>query len=149
MLAANSAPIAGASWSGSWALKPRAKYVIAARVLHTKGYLWDGLTPVSSIDLALGWGSLSNARADEWISWGQGDRGYTFLVTPGAPYSVEDVSLHSANVHTIPATANLAAALRQVQRNDIILLEGMLVDVDLSQGYHAETSLTRADSGAG
>jgi hypothetical protein len=135
----------------SWTLTPRASYEISARVLSNKNYM-DWQSPVIPLDLALGWGDMSNPEVDEWISWRQSGRWYYYRWNGDSPYNGKDIRDHSANVHIVPATDNLERALKTVQEGDFILLTGKLVDVIVNQGDHntqLRTSMTRHDTGAG
>lgn len=135
----------------NWQIIPRAGYRIAARVLHSKQYDdWQaGLAPV---DLALGWGMLSEPRIDNWISWNQDNRWYYYnyrnvLLTPFPREYVRD---HSANVHIIPASEQIEAILRELNGNEIVQLDGLLVDVEAQrEGRRVafRTSLSRHDEG--
>jgi hypothetical protein len=134
----------------TWTMQPQASYQIAARVLGNKRY-YDWQSGVVPRDLALGWGDMSEPAVDEWIHWEQFNRLYHYEWNNGA-YSRGYIIGHSANVHIIPATENLDKALRQVEKNDVIYLEGYLVDLQVRGGNRegrVSTSLTREDSGAG
>jgi len=149
--AAASQPITLEKDGESWQLNPRAGYRIAARVLHSKQYD-DRQSGLSPVDLALGWGMLSEPRIDDWIEWSQDNRWYYYHYRRvlSVPFPRDYVLEHSANVHIIPATASLEAVLRELRGNEIVLLDGMLVDVeaDTDLGTFAyRTSLSRDDEG--
>ena len=112
---------------------PRADYRIAARVLQSKHYD-DWQAAFAPIDLALGWGKISEPQTDRWIEWRQSNRWYYYrlrrLQLFGGSLSAEYIRAHSANVHIVPATTMLASALQQLERNSFVLLEGKLVDVE-------------------
>jgi hypothetical protein len=134
----------------AWTIQPQASYQIAARVLGNKPY-YDWQSNVSPRDLALAWGDMSDPSVDEWIHWRQSGRWYHYDWNNGA-YSRSYITGHSANVHIIPATDNLDKALRQVEKNDLVYLEGYLVNLqvrDDGRVGHVNTSLSREDTGAG
>jgi len=138
--------------AGSCSLTPRANYRIEARVLHMRHYDLDVRAVCSPLDLALGWGSMADPAVDAWIDWRQSGRWYFYSIPAEAPFSVADVAGLSANVHIIPSSPNLSRALLGLEDDDVILLEGMLVDAAIEfLGYELQTatSLTRQDSGAG
>jgi len=135
-----------------WKITPRAEYRIAARVLHRERYYLDWQSSFAPVDLALGWGSLADPKADDWISWSQNMRWYFYHWSEGTPYSTDYIARHSANVHVVPADKNLKYAVLKLERNDLVLLEGNLVDIDGRKGgstYWWHTSLTRDDTGDG
>lgn len=135
----------------SWELTPRAGYRIMARVLHSKQYD-DWQASLSPVDLALGWGMLSEPRIDDWISWEQADRWYYYRYQRvlSVPFPRQYVREHSANVHMIPATESVEGILRELKGNEIVELEGLLVDVEGRVDGSAvafRTSLSRDDEG--
>jgi hypothetical protein len=139
-------------WSYNGSLFPKAKYSIAARVLGVHRYYLDFQAPLMPIDIALGWGEVSDPGVDEYITWSQSRRWYHFTVTDDSPYSVEFISKRSSNVHVIPASENIRAAISKIRSDDEIFMEGLLVDVNLSMlftDFHVTTSLTRDDTGSG
>ena len=135
----------------TWTMQPRASYQIAARVLGNKRY-YDWQSDVVPRDLALGWGNMSAPSVDEWVHWRQSNRWYRYQWDSTPPYGSSYIATHTANVHIIPATDNLEKALRQIQENDLVYLEGYLVDLQVQDGSRegrVSTSLTRDDKGAG
>jgi hypothetical protein len=134
-----------------WTVQPRARYALSARVLHRKNYhdFQAGLVP---LDLALGWGEMANTAVDDWISWRQSGRWYYYTWQDNSPYGRRAIQTQSANVHIIPANDNLEAALDTVEEDDIVYLQGMLVDVSTDRGggeFKIATSLSRNDGGGG
>lgn len=132
----------------TWRMYPRAEYQIAARVLHSKQYE-DWQAGFSPIDLALGWGMMSDPTVDKWVEVYQENRWYFYRMQKNAPLTLEDVRNSSANVHIIPATAELAALIQGLRPNDVVLMEGKLVDVEVDKSgerYNFKTSLSRFDS---
>jgi hypothetical protein len=134
-----------------WWMYPRADYQIEARVLHSQEYDdWQAI--FSPVDVALGWGKISDPAVDRWINWKQGDRWYHYNWSLDAPVTGNYISEHSANVHVIPASDNLAAVIRSLEPNDVVRMEGILVDVEAGAVNEPvlqtfQTSLTRSDSG--
>jgi hypothetical protein len=135
-----------------WTITPKAEYHIAARVLSTERYRTEWQSTLSPIDLALGWGELSSKKVDRWIDWSQSGRWYFYQWSGDSPYKADFIKDHSANVHIIPSTENLKSAVLRLHSNEIVLLEGLLVNVDGSRGgenYWWHTSLSRKDNGDG
>jgi len=132
----------------TWVMTPRAEFSIAARVIGSQHY-WDIQKSLAPLDLALGWGDISNPEVDEWIQWSQSGRYVHRRVQDGSPYPLDYVNLHSANIHIIPSTDSLDSAIKRLDENDMVLLEGLLVDVTEASVGYVLTSLTRTDRGAG
>ncbi len=132
-----------------WRMYPRATYRIEARVTSRKMY-WDWQAKFAPWDLALGWGELSNPDVDEWLDWKQSGRAVYTSWVGRSPFPDNYIREHSANVHIIPATDNLELALKSVSTNDLVLLEGLLVDVEGGTAGKTQivpTSLSRTDEG--
>lgn len=151
-------PITLEKAGATWRMTPRADYRVAARVLHSRRY-YDWQAKFSPVDLALGWGTISEPQTDRWVEWRQSDRWYYYrLRRPPllggvlTSLSREYVREHSANVHVVPATARLESALKAVERNSFVLMEGKLVDVEAERDGTVQrfsTSLSRSDGGDG
>ena len=137
-----------------WNMTPRADYRIAARVLNRQHYE-DWQASIVPLDLALGWGDISEPIADKWVDWRQSDRWYFYRIRRQlilrSPFSSDYVREHSANVHIVPATATITQVLARLERNTYVLLEGKLVDLETqtSDGtvHQFNTSLSRVDAG--
>ena len=93
---------------GDYELKPLAHFALDARVLHRKVYHWDQRVPLVPVDLALGWGPMSDQSVLDLIEITQSMRFYWFAYTFPPPIPKEEIISHSANVHVIPATAAIA-----------------------------------------
>jgi hypothetical protein len=126
---------------------PRAHYRVAARVLSRERYYLGWQSSLSPIDLALGWGTMSDPTVDQWVSWHQGGRWYFWQWDAGSPYRNEQIRADSANTHVIPGSDNLRRALLALDRGDVVQLQGWLVDIDGPGGAHWSTSLSRSDTG--
>lgn len=66
-----------------------------------------------------------------------------------SPLDIRLVEQSSANVHLIPASDEITAALAAAPIGAIVHLAGDLVDVTLPNGDHVPSSLTRTDTGPG
>lgn len=136
-----------------WAMYPRAEYLITGRVLLATEYD-DWQSRFTPFDVALGWGNLGDAAIDSWVQWRHSERWYyyRFQNLPwGEPNPADYIRDHSANIHVIPASAEVEAQLRQLKRNDRVQMEGLLVDVEAikdGQSLSFRTSLSRNDSDA-
>ena len=123
-------------------------FTIEARVLSRQNYHMGREADLSPTDLAIGWGPMADESilADFQIS--QRNRWY-FWKARQMPISRNEVITHSANVHIIPANADVSDALSQVRTNDQVRLVGQLVDVNGDDGWRWRTSRSRSDTGNG
>lgn len=127
----------------------RAAFDIQARVLSRETYFWGTESDLSPIDLALGWGRMSDQAVLDQISIRQGGRWYYTRYALPPPIPEREIIRTSANMHMIPADSAVELALKQLRRGDLVRIQGYLVDVDHDSGWMWRTSLTRDDTGQG
>jgi hypothetical protein len=133
---------------GDFELQPRADYHIVARVLSVESYGWDGGSALSPIDFAVGWGPMSDSSVLAHFRITQGGRFFTIYPDAEA-IDIHTALLGAANMHLIPAGAAVRLQLQRVRAGHIVELHGKLVNVSRADGYQWNSSLTRADTGAG
>jgi len=136
---------------GRWTLTPRATYDVTARILSREDYRFDPIADLAPLDLALGWGPMSDNRVLEALKISQGARFYSWRpVTESLQIELGEVTRHSANTHALPANAAVASKLDRLRvGGQVVHLTGLLVDGARDDGMTIRTSLTRTDSGAG
>ena len=136
---------------GRWTLTPRASYDITARTLGREDYRFDPIADLAPLDLALGWGPMSDNRVLKAFKISQGARFYSWRpVTESLPIDLGEVTKYSANTHVIPANASVASRLARLRLGgQVVHLTGLLVDGARDDGMTIRTSLSRTDSGAG
>ncbi|MGS1120179.1 hypothetical protein [Rhodanobacter sp. UC4436_H3] len=132
---------------GDTTLTTRAHFDITARVLSRKDYGGaDGkLVP---LDLAMGWGRMSDSDVLQHIDISQSGRFYYWHVQE-FPIPRREIETSSANMHMIPADAGVKRQLEKIRSGQVIHLEGFLVDASRPGGWHWKTSMTRNDTGGG
>jgi hypothetical protein len=134
---------------GRWQLTPRARYDITARVLGRERYHVDLLAGLVPVDLALGWGPMSDSSVLSHLKIEQGGRFYWVKWPADPPLEPTAILRHSANTHTIPADRRIERQLERLRVGEIVHLVGQLVDARRDDGATIQTSLTREDSGGG
>ena len=127
---------------------PLASFSIRARVLASKDYYFGREADLSPVDLALGWGRMSDEDVLKDISISQGGRFYYWRVS-NFPIPREEIQSHSANMHMIPADANVRKVLQNIRVGNVVRLHGYLVEAKTSDGWRWKSSLTREDTGRG
>jgi len=130
-------------------LVPRAGFELRARVLSTEGYHWGTESELSPIDLALGWGPMSDQAILEQIDITQGNRWYFTRYDLPSPLPDQQIIRNSSNMHIIPAEPWIEDELENLRRGDVVNLRGMLVDAENSSGFTWRSSLSREDTGNG
>jgi hypothetical protein len=129
-------------------ITPLAAFDLRARVLSTERYRFDRASQLSPVDLALGWGPMSDTRILEAFSIRQRDRWY-FWRSARMPIPEAEVIAHSANMHLIPATPAVAKRILAIRPGQVVELHGQLIRADGPDGWHWVSSLSRTDTGEG
>jgi hypothetical protein len=85
--------------------------------------------------------ALDVSQSGRWYrySWG----------SEGPPLPPRQIARNSANMHLVPADADVAAALARVHAGDTVRLEGWLVSIERDDGWRWRSSLRRDDTGQG
>lgn len=127
----------------------RAEFEIRARVLSTERYYLRREADLSPLDLALGWGPMSDQAVLDQMTISQSGRWYRTRYDYPAPIPEQLLISHSSNMHMIPANSSIERRLKKLRVGEIVELQGYLVDVDHPSGWHWRTSLSRNDTGSG
>ncbi len=130
-------------------LTRRAEFEIQARVLSTRNYYLGHESDLSPLDLALGWGVMSDQAVLDRIKISQSSRWYRARWDFPAPLSEQQFIANSSNMHMIPARKGIKDSLKELRSGDLVTLNGYLVDVDHDSGWRWRTSLSRTDTGSG
>jgi len=129
-------------------LTPVADFDVHARVLSRKDYKRDGGAAISPVDLALGWGRMSDESVYGQLKIRQLKRFYLWR-TRQMPIPRREIEVSSANMHMIPANGEVERALKRVRKGDLVRFNGKLVNVEGPGGFRWRTSTTRTDTGNG
>ena len=133
----------------NYQLTRKARFKIRARVLGTEPYYFRREGDLSPIDLALGWGVMSDQVLIDQLDITQSSRWYRWKYDLPIPVSDQQIIASSSNMHMIPARASVERSIKKLREGDIIILEGFLVDADHESGWRWRTSMSRTDTGAG
>jgi len=128
-------------------ITPLAEFKIRAKVLSREDYSMDDGAELSPIDLALGWGRMSDEQVLEDIQISQSGRWYRWQ-SSRLPIPRNEISTHSANMHLVPADALVGDDLDIIREGQVVELTGQLIRADRDDGWHWVSSLTRNDTGA-
>jgi hypothetical protein len=134
---------------GDFQLLPLAHFAIDARVLHRKIYRWDRQAALVPVDLALGWGPMSDQSVLNQVTITQSMRFYWFEYKNPPPISKEEIISHSTNVHVIPATPSVASQCKSLRPGALVHLSGDLVEATAPGLGTWRSSLSRTDTGNG
>lgn len=129
--------------------QPLAGFSVAARVLSRREYGSDREADFAPLDLALGWGRMREDAVLSQLDISQGGRWYRYRWSAQPPLPPDEIARSSANMHMIPASPSVAAALAEVEAGDAVRIDGWLVQVNAPDGWRWRSSLTREDTGGG
>lgn len=129
-------------------ITPLADFSLEARVLSAKQYSLGREAELSPVDLALGWGRMSDEAVLARIDISQSGRFY-FWRTEDFPIPRREIETHSANMHMVPADKLIERQLEQVRPGQIVTISGQLIEAQASDGWRWRSSLTRDDTGNG
>jgi hypothetical protein len=131
---------------GEYVVTPLATFSMDARVLSKNWYRFDDESDIVPVDLALGWGPMSDEKVLEKIDISQSDRKY-FWSSKDLPLTRKQVIFYSANMHIIPADEEVLNVLKEIREGHIISLSGYLVQIQGPDGKIRKSSLRRTDVG--
>lgn len=131
----------------SFEIFPRKSFEAEARVLAAERYYFERKALLSTTDLVIGWGDLSDESIYQKINFEQSDRSYQWQSQTA---EIEDYEIRrsTANISIIPANDTIADQVANIKIGQVILLEGTLVDVERTMHWKWKTSLSRQDKGA-
>ena len=133
---------------GDFKLKPLAQFSVEARVLHRRNYRDRGAR-LSPVDLALGWGRMSDQEVLDRLTISQSSRFYWYEYQLPPPIPQDEIVRHSTNIHVIPADPAIERACRSLRAGELIRLEGELVEATGPEIGTWRSSLRRDDTGKG
>ena len=129
-----------------YTITPMASLHLNAKVLSRKTYRVGREAELSPMDLALGWGRMSDESVLADIEISQSYRWYRWW-TSNFPIPRREIETSSGNMHLIPSNDWIASIIDDVRKGDIVEISGKLVRVDADDGWHWISSLSREDVG--
>lgn len=131
-----------------YAITPLQSFEIEARVLSAEHYSLGREADLAPVDLALGWGLMSDEAVLSKIKVSQSNRFYHWHVD-AFPIPREQIESNSANMHMIPADSAIEKVLKSIRVGQVVKLSGYLVEAKAQDGWHWRSSLSRTDTGNG
>lgn len=130
-------------------LTPLAGFSIDARVLSRRDYRSDREAELSPVDLALGWGRMRDDAVLSQLDITQSGRWYRYRYGGTPPIPPTEIDRSAANMHMIPGSHAIAAALDDVEAGERVRIDGWLVEAQAPDGWRWRSSTTREDTGQG
>jgi hypothetical protein len=133
----------------SFRIKPLASFAMDARVLHRKIYRYDPGAALAPVDLAVGWGAMSDEAVLNKLVVSQASRFYYYEWQGQPPIPREEIISHSTNLHLIPQNDAIASECKSLRTGELVHLSGLLVEATGPEIGTLRSSLSRTDSGRG
>jgi hypothetical protein len=131
-----------------YTLTALAHFSMNARALAVEHYRFDREAGLAPVDVAFGWGPMSDSAVLSKVRISQGGRFYTWHVDQ-LPVPRRDIEVNSANMHLIPASADVERKIKRVRVGHLVELSGYLVEAASRDGWRWRSSTSREDTGAG
>ncbi|MBN2790537.1 MAG: hypothetical protein JXR69_10145 [Candidatus Delongbacteria bacterium] len=136
------------NFKDDYEILPLATFDITARVLSRKRY-WTGRdSELAPVDLALGWGPMSDEKVLDQLKISQSNRWFYWRCKK-LPIPQQDILYNSANMHLIPADDQIESRIKDAKKGDLVKFKGYLVRVEGDKGWYWQGSLSRTDTGDG
>jgi|694.fasta_scaffold10687_13 hypothetical protein len=123
-------------------------FAIHARVLSRRIYLGDPRADIAPVDMAVGWGKMSDQDIIQHINFKQ-NRRFLFWHVDEFPLPRKELEASASNLHLIPADGAIERQIKSATKGQIVSMSGYLVDVKAPDDFVWATSRSREDSGDG
>jgi hypothetical protein len=133
---------------GEFKIEALAEYDIKARVLSRNNFSTGKESEISPLDLALGWGPMSDQSIIDKIDISQSNRWYHWNADV-LPIPSKEIILNSANVHIVPKDELVEEKFDEVYKGSLVEMKGYMVKITKADGWRWVSSLTRNDTGGG
>jgi hypothetical protein len=134
---------------GEFQVIGQARFSAEVRVLSRERYRLGALADVAPLDIAVGWGPMSDSAVLANIDITQSGRFYFWHYDDEPPIPRSAIESHSANWHLVPANSGIWRKLSGLRVGDVVKLDGMLVNLQSPELGTLATSIRRDDTGAG
>ena len=131
-----------------YTITPLQDFEITARVLAIEHYTFDREADLAKVDLALGWGPMSDDAVLQQIDITQSNRFYYWHVNT-FPIPREAIETNSANMHMVAANPQIEKTLQSIRPGQSVKIIGYLVEAVADDGWRWKSSLSRQDTGMG
>jgi hypothetical protein len=137
------------SHGDDYLITPMADFDITARVLSKERYWIDGGAKLVPVDLALGWGPMSDDKVLSELKISQRNRWFYWNYKNKLPVPRDQIEHNAANMHLIPADDGIEKKIKGVKVGSLVHFKGHLVRVNRPDGWHWNSSMSRTDTGDG
>jgi hypothetical protein len=132
-----------------WQLTAMAEYHLRGVVLGRKRYYDNPQSEIVPVDVAVGWGRMSDQSVVDRLGISMGNRFYFYEWKNEPPIPQDEIKVSSANNHVIAANADVKKVISNLRVGQIVTMHGYLVNAEGPGGRSWHSSLTRTDTGNG
>ena len=132
-----------------WQVTAVAEYHLHGRVLGTKRYHSGVQSALVPMDVAMGWGRMSDQVVLDGLDVSMTNRFYFYEWRNEPPIPQEEIVVSSANNHVIAANDEVRKVIRGLRVGQILTMHGWLVNANGPEGRTWNSSLRRDDTGNG
>ena len=132
-----------------WNLVAVADYRLTARVLGVKRYYSGFGSDLVPIDVAVGWGRMSDQAVLDQFAISMGNRFFFYEWADEPAIPTDEIMRSAANNHVIAANDDVRKTIASLIPGHIVTMRGYLVNASDSEGGKWNSSLRRDDTGNG
>jgi hypothetical protein len=132
-----------------WKLVATAEYKLHGLVLGTKRYHSGLAADLVPIDVAIGWGRMSDQSVLDQFTLSMSNRFFFYKWENEPAIPVDEIMSSAANNHIISANADVRKVIASLIPGHIVTLRGYLVNAMHPDGANWNSSLRRDDTGNG
>ena len=139
-------PLPGAA---GWNLTAVAEYHLRGLVLGTKLYRSGPQSGLVPIDVAVGWGRMSDQGVLDQFTISMTNRFFFYEWSAAPAIPPDEIKVSAANNHIIAATDDVKRTIALLRAGHIVAMDGYLVNATGPGGATWNSSLRRDDTGNG
>jgi hypothetical protein len=132
-----------------WKFDAVAEYQLKGRVLGTKRYRSGFGAKLVPIDIAVGWGKMSDQKILDQFELSMSNRFFFYKWEDQPAIPPDEIKVSAANNHIIAATPEVKKVVRSLVPGHIVTMKGYLVNASGPNGATWNSSTTRDDTGNG
>lgn len=132
-----------------WKLKPVAEYRLRGRVLGTKRYRSGFGSDLVPVDVAVGWGRMSDQAVLDQLKLSMSNRFFFYQWDEQPAIPEGEIMRSASNNHVIAANKDVRKAISSLVPGHIVTMSGFLVNASGPDGGVWNSSTRRDDTGNG
>lgn len=126
-----------------------ARYTLRGRVLGWKRYHGGIQARLVPVDVAVGWGRMSDQVVLDQLVLTMGNRFFFYEWQGQPPLAQDEIMRSAANNHVVAASDEVARAVDRLHVGQLVEMRGWLVDATGPDGFRWRSSRRRDDTGNG